>query len=375
MRYFKHFYALALLCVGMGLGRFLLTPLVPVLMNEGRFTLGSLSLMASANYLGYLAGSLLGSSRALAHAIRPERVVIGCTFTTAVTLFAMGNAESEAVAMVLRFFAGMASAGLMVFGALVIFQAPHMKSVAPLFFAGVGAGIVLGNEWVNLAVFAELSSVWVWRGAGLFSLVVCGLLIFRQPGELSQPDAAATRPPGVPSMRWWMLVLIYGMAGFGYIIAATYLPLLAKQTSFFPQHVWTLFGIAALPAGLYWMRLAHRIGYQKTLILNLLIQAVSTLLLALGSPLGLVFAALGMGSSFMGTVALVMSLARQVVAPGAIQLMALVTFSYGIGQVLGPLVVLRFSVQETCFFAAMTLAVASVLVQLSMEEKHAIREY
>lgn len=45
-------------------------------------------------------------------------------------------------------------------------------------------------------------------------------------------------------MSWWLLAILYGLAGFGYIIVATYLPLMAKDAGspLLTAHLWTLVG-------------------------------------------------------------------------------------------------------------------------------------
>jgi len=66
-------FGMLVLTLGMGLGRFLYTPMLPVMMAEGSFSFSQLSWIASGNYAGYLAGSLLfllahfTSHRACAH--------------------------------------------------------------------------------------------------------------------------------------------------------------------------------------------------------------------------------------------------------------------------------------------------------------------
>src|ERR1043165_6809707 len=47
------------LAVAMGIGRFAFTPLLPMMLAEGALDLHTASWLASANYLGYLAGALL----------------------------------------------------------------------------------------------------------------------------------------------------------------------------------------------------------------------------------------------------------------------------------------------------------------------------
>ncbi len=47
------------LAVAMGIGRFAFTPLMPIMLQEGLLDIAAASLLASANYLGYLVGALL----------------------------------------------------------------------------------------------------------------------------------------------------------------------------------------------------------------------------------------------------------------------------------------------------------------------------
>ena len=54
-------FGMIVLTLGMGIGRFLYTPMLPLMLHEGLFTFSQLSIIASANYAGYLVGSLLFS--------------------------------------------------------------------------------------------------------------------------------------------------------------------------------------------------------------------------------------------------------------------------------------------------------------------------
>ncbi|WP_411898972.1 YbfB/YjiJ family MFS transporter, partial [Salmonella enterica] len=58
---------------------------------------------------------------------------------------------------------------------------------------------------------------------------------------------------------------------------------------------------------------------------------------ATGVLLLLIMGCMGLGPTFSGPAAVVMSLARQLRARGKINLLGLVTLTYGIGQILGPL--------------------------------------
>lgn len=138
----------------------------------------------------------------------------------------------------------------------------------------------------------------------------------------------------------WQLALLYGFAGFGYIIVATYLPLMAKSAGspLLTAHLWSLVGTAIIPGCFGWLWAAKHWGVLPCLTANLLIQSACVLLsLASDSLLLLILSSIGFGATFMGTTSLVMPLARQLSAPGNINLLGPVTLTYGIGQILGPL--------------------------------------
>lgn len=127
--------------------------------------------------------------------------------------------------------------------------------------------------------------------------------------------------------------------GFGYIIVATYLPLMAKDAGspLLTAHLWTLVGLSIVPGCFGWLWAAKRWGALPCLTANLLVQAICVLLtLASDSPLLLIISSLGFGGTFMGTTSLVMTIARQLSVPGNLNLLGFVTLIYGIGQILGP---------------------------------------
>ncbi len=61
---------------------------------------------------------------------------------------------------------------------------------------------------------------------------------------------------------WWQLAALYGCAGLGRIIIATYLPLIAKtfNVPFIAEHLWSLVGLTSFPAALLWLWAAAAAG-------------------------------------------------------------------------------------------------------------------
>ena len=221
----------------------------------------------------------------------------------------------------------------------LIMQHTRHPFVLAALFSGVGIGIALGNEYVLAGLHFDLSSQTLWQGAGALSGMMLIALTLLMP---SKKHAITTMPLAKTEqqiMSWWLLAILYGLAGFGYIIVATYLPLMAKDAGspLLTAHLWTLVGLSIVPGCFGWLWAAKRWGALPCLTANLLVQAICVLLtLASDSPLLLIISSLGFGGTFMGTTSLVMTIARQLSVPGNLNLLGFVTLIYGIGQILGP---------------------------------------
>jgi hypothetical protein len=155
------------------------------------------------------------------------------------------------------------------------------------------------------------------------------------------------------------LIAIYGLAGFGYIITATYLPLLISQAlgSVDPIHIWAAFGLGAVPSCFLWHALHMRWGTRRSLALNLVLQAAGVALPAFShSPIAYLGSALLVGGTFMGSVTIVLPAARRVANTVRFNILAIVTASYGVGQIAGPLVANALFVRTQSFDSALLVA-------------------
>lgn len=94
------------LAVAMGLGRFAFTPMLPVMLHEGKLDLQAGGVLASLNYLGYFVGAL----SCAAIRFRPASMVRVGLVATAVLLLGMGLLQGFGVWGVLRAAAGVVSA-------------------------------------------------------------------------------------------------------------------------------------------------------------------------------------------------------------------------------------------------------------------------
>lgn len=338
-------FGMVVLTLGMGIGRFLYTPMLPIILHEGLFTFSQLSLIASANYAGYLFGSLLFSFGVFTRLAHLKAMLLAVALITGLLILFMAIVTVPEVVILIRFLAGVASAGMMIFGAMLVLQHSHRPWVIASLFSGVGVGIFIGNEYVIAGVAHLLSAKTLWLGASCISgvlLIVLWLLLPRDahiPQEMAQPLKADK------SIQWWQLALLYGLAGFGYIIVATYLPVMAKGlgASFIAEHIWSVVGLAVIPGCYGWLWVARKGNILPCLSLNLIVQACCVVLAALThSSILLTLGCIGFGATFMGTSSLVMPLAKKLHAPQKVNLLGLVTLTYGVGQIAGPLMVSAF---------------------------------
>lgn len=356
--------AALIMAVGMGFGRFAFTAIYPHMVDEGVITLHGGSLAASANYAGYLLGALL-SIRIKAHAA--HRLCLWSMAGTAFCLAILSVLTNTWAIVSIRGIAGVFSAFAMVAASLWLLDHRRQLHRAPLLYAGVGVGIALSAELLVLGTHVGLHSQGLWLLLGLASLVV-GMAA--APGLVA--GGAATLSSSVKAtahghrlVKPWPLVLIYGLAGLGYIVTATYLPLLVRTAlpDVDAAHVWAVFGLGAAPSCFLWHRLHERFGTPTALAINLIVQAIGVALPTVApSAAGYLLSALLVGGTFVGTVTIAMPAAQRVAHKVRVNLVATMTLVYGVGQIVGPIVANGLYAQSLNFSSSLCVAASALVV-------------
>ena len=330
------------LAVGMGIGRFAFTPILPMMQEDFGVSISTGGWLASANYIGYLAGALsviwwrIGATTG----IRAGLAAIG------LATLAMGLAHHVAVWLLLRALAGVASAWVLIYVSawclerLASLERPALGNIV---FAGVGAGIVLAGGLCLALMHAGAGSARAWIVLGALSIVLSAAIwtVFGSPsGAPASPERLADR-----GMAWdresLRLVLCYGAFGFGYIIPATFLPAMAKEVVRDPVVFgwsWPVFGAAAMGSTLATAML-------RSLVTNRRLWVTSHLVMAFGVALPIVWpgivpimlAALLVGGTFMVVTMVGKQEARSVGRVHATGLMAAATSAFALGQIVGPI--------------------------------------
>jgi MFS family permease len=339
------------LAIGMGFGRFSFTGMYPLMVHDGVIDVTAGSVAASANYAGYLLGAILMSRFRHAHAARLCQLsMIG----TIACLAVLSLHLSPSLIAVVRFVAGAVSAVALVAASIWLLHVVAHHHGAPLLFAGVGLGIVISAEIIAIGAAQHFNSAALWAllaaAALLLSAMAWPRLGTRRDEDDEEPDndrdasASTSAKCGArhrSGPNAYVLVALYGLAGFGYIVTATYLPLLVKDAvpGINPVHIWAAFGLGAVPSCFLWHWLNHRFGSRRSMALNLLVQAAGVMLPVFAESASTFLAsALLVGGTFVGTVTIAMPVARQIASTVRFNIMATMTAAYGVGQILGPLV-------------------------------------
>jgi MFS family permease len=327
------FAGLAALAIGMGIGRFAFTPILPMMQAQSALTLAAAGWLAAANYAGYLAGALSAPLLSGAVAIRAGLTGIAC-FT-----LAMGLVDDFFGWIALRALAGVASAWVLIHVSAWCLERLAALGRAQLngtVYAGVGVGSMLAGALCLLLMQQHLAAREAWLALGIVSFAGTLLLwrVFRAEGKrrpISEPwhwDRESIR-----------LVLCYAAFGFGYIIPATFIPAFARETLRDPLlygWAWPLFGAAAALSTLAATPLVRRFGERRVWMAGHLLMAAGV-----GAPLvvpgvtGIVISALCVGATFMVITMAGLQEGRRL-GRGQAALMAAMTAGFAAGQIAGP---------------------------------------
>ncbi len=365
------------LATAMGIGRFAFTPILPMMLHDGVVDLGSASWLATANYLGYWLGAMacalqpmLWRRWARAPLVHTATVRFGLVATVLLTL---GMALPWTAAWPLwRGLAGVASALVFIYVSgwcLARLSALGKPSLAGIIYVGPGLGIAVSGAAASAMVAQGLRSATAWA---VFSLLALALTMLAWPqlnGVVKVSSALPSDEDHPPRATIAAFTLAYGLAGFGYIVTATFLPVIARQAlpgSIWLDLFWPIFGMGVATGALLTVRLPVRWDRRHLLMACYALQAAGVLLSVWWpSMAGFALGSLLLGLPFTAITLFAMQEARRLWPHNASALMALLTAAYGLGQIAGPLMVawlLRHSASPAEGFATSLLTAAASLV-------------
>jgi len=171
-------------------------------------------------------------------------------------------------------------------------------------------------------------------------------------------------------------VYAHGAFGFGYIIPATFLPVMAKQviadTAVFGW-AWPVFGAAAAISTLISGRLMAHYAPRRIWAFGLFVMALGVVVPVFVAGIsGIIVSALAVGGTFMVVTMVGVQEARREAGADAKTLIAAMTAAFAAGQIVGPFLVGAWAHAENGFAYALFVAAAPLVLgaYLLMEKSH-----
>ncbi len=331
------------LVVGVGVARFVFTSLLPAML-EDTITIAYAGILASINYLGYLAGSIFSIFIKDIHS-KVKYFRFGL-LVCVVSSFVLGITENSFIWMIARLIAGFGAAMALVVGSSVVMlklKSTNKTKAMGIHFSGLGFSIVV-TDIVMRAVFYYGGD---WRDAWLTLALVGAFLSCYSAYILrfdKQPKNEIVKHKFDKSLFSPMVIILifaYFTEGVGMVVQATFLPDIVnslKGLNGYGGYVWLVVGLAGIPSCVIWMRLAHRFGSINIMIVAMLLQVVGILIPTLSSSIIMnIISGLLYGATFIGLVALFMNFGGQLSHKNPVFIMGAITSAYGVGQIIAPL--------------------------------------
>jgi Uncharacterised MFS-type transporter YbfB len=209
-----------------------------------------------------------------------------------------------------------------------------------LIYVGPGLGIAVSGLVASAMVARGLLAATGWVVFALLAATLTAMAWPRLRGAATTGASAVAHddPPAGGVMAWFTLA--YGLAGFGYIITATFLPVIARQAlpgSIWLDLFWPLFGLAVAVGALLTIRLPVHWDRRHLLMACYAMQAAGVLAgIVLPSLAGFAIGSLLLGLPFTAITLFAMQEVRRLRPHDASAFIGLLTAAYGLGQIAGP---------------------------------------
>ncbi len=353
------------LASAMGIGRFSLTPILPLIQQDAGLTLDAGGWLATGNYLGYLVGALF----CIALTPRPAPAIRWGLLSVGLFTLAMGLSDWQPLWLVLRFLAGVASAFVLVGTSawtMPILVRHGREAWSGHVFSGVGIGIAFAGLFGLAAGIDAWSSRATWIVLGIVAIALAALLwrplaVDQAPATRPAAQGRATLPRGAI-----IAAACYAAFGYGYIIPATFLPALARGYIDNPAMfglIWPVFGAAAALSTFASAWLGRSPAPRQLWTRAKWVLAVGVLApaIAINVPT-LLISAVCVGGTFMViTMAGIKEALRLGGAPASLAV-GVMTAAFGAGQIVGPLTVSLLGRSDHAFAWASLLAASGLVV-------------
>ncbi len=331
------------LVVGVGVARFVFTSLLPPMLDN-YLSVSFAGVLASVNYVGYLAGSIFAVFiKDINTKVKFFRVgMVLCIITTLV----LGISTNDIVWMISRVLAGFGAAMALVVGSAIVMSKLNIENKTKamgIHFSGIGFSILISDLIVRTVFYFNGTWQFSWIVLTIFAFIVSlySMYILSFDKKLQKSSVKHSIDKKLFSPFVILLIIAYFCEGVGMVVQGTFLPDIINSLDGlegFGSFTWTLVGLAGIPSCIIWMLLAHRYGSVNIIMLAMFIQVIGILISALTNNVYLnLLSGILYGGTFVGLVALFMNLGGKLAGSNPVLLMGALTTAYGIGQVLAPL--------------------------------------
>lgn len=305
--------------VANGLARFGYVVLIPIMIISGRLNENQSIQLGIAVLVGYIFGSFFINF--LRKFISLENIAKLSFLIISLSFFAcMMESLPFIWAWLWRFFAGVASASLMILAAPL--SLPYVKErfrgrIGGFVFSGIGLGAVVSGFTLPFIANINIDLVWIVLGGVVFCAFILSLFSLRTLKRSKQTihkDNKFKIPYGL-----WLLIISYILNAIGYLphtlFWVDYLVRDLKFSTLLAGSSWAFFGIGAVLGSIGSGILADRIGIKNAHIVILFFKALSCFIAAFASDLfWLNFSIFVMGFTTTGNVTLTNALALKIVS-------------------------------------------------------------
>ena len=331
---------IAALTIAVGIGRFSYTPILPYMISELNLTTTEAGLIASSNYLGYLLGSLIPIFPQFPKNIRS--IFIYSIFISIISLFAMGLTNTFEVFILIRFIHGVFSAFVLILGTSLIVS--HVQKKGKIFlgtahFSGVGLGMALSAIVVSYLGFLNFTWDELWFSIGILAIMLSFQIIKFTPIQKAEVKYNL-KSKNKTNLGFSLITISYGLYGFGYVAFGTFISTMSRLTPGLEKtepYVWFIVGVTGIPSVFFWNWFGSKIGNDIGLFLANLILGLGVLFSVLiNNEFGIFISCILFGLSFVPITSMCLLEGQKRFSGSFIVSTAILTFSFSIGQMIGP---------------------------------------
>ena len=331
---------IAALTIAVGIGRFSYTPILPYMISELNLTTTEAGLIASSNYLGYLLGSLIPIFPQFPKNIRS--IFIYSIFISIISLFAMGLTNTFEIFILIRFIHGVFSAFVLILGTSLIVS--HVQKKGKIFlgtahFSGVGLGMALSAIVVSYLGFLNFKWDELWFSIGILAIILSFQIIKFTPIQKAEVKYNL-KSKHKTSLGFSLITISYGLYGFGYVAFGTFISTMSRLTPGLEKtepYVWFVVGVTGIPSVFFWNWFGSKIGNDIGLFLANLILGLGVLFSVLiNNEFGIFISCILFGLSFVPITSMCLLEGQKRFSGSFIVSTAILTFSFSIGQMIGP---------------------------------------